>query len=128
MCCWKIINIDQDKALKFLKDNHANREVIFIRPCDKWLSVYDNDMLVGVTGINFKKNHMSVDCSFVHKNYRNKGILKAFYEYIMKQYPDSDWIIYCRPIAAHIVKKYHGFVTTKVWKNGTEKCILRNKK
>jgi len=127
---WKIVTIKQDDALKFLHDNHADREVIFIRPCDEWIAVYDNNILVGVTGINHKKaddSLMSVDCTYVCKNYRARGILKAFYAYIMNKFPDSDFVIYCRPIAAHVVKKYYGFHVTQTWANGTEKCVLRRR-
>ena len=126
---WNVVAIEQDKALQFLRDNHADREVIFIRPCDQWIAVYDEDsfplQLVGVTGINFKKNHMSVDCSFVRSDYRRRGILKTFYAWIMDKYKDCDWVIYCRPHAAHIVKKYYGFKVVQTWKNGTEKCVLK---
>ena len=123
---WNVVSIEQEKALQFLRDNHADREVIFIRPCDEWIATYsDSGELAGVTGINFKKTHMSVDCSFTKHEYRRQGILKAFYAWIMDKYKDCDWVIYCRPYAAHIVKKYYGFVVTQTWKNGTEKCVLK---
>lgn len=128
---WDIVAIEQDEALRFLRENHADREVIFIRGCDEWIAVYDDNVLAGVTGINHKKaddSLMSVDCSYVRKDYRGKGILKAFYAWIMEQYPDCDWVIYCRPIAAHVVKKYYNFIVTQTWKNGTEKCVLKRKK
>ena len=70
---WEVVMIEQDNALKFLCDNHADREVIFIRPCDEWIATYsESGELAGVTGINFKKNHMSVDCSYVKSDYRSR--------------------------------------------------------
>lgn len=123
---WKVVDISQEKAIDFLRKNHADREVIFIRPCDEWVAVYDDGVLAGVTGINHKKNGvMSVDCSFVAVPFRGRGILKSFYAYIMNRFSDRDFVIYCRPIAAHVVKKYYGFIVTQTWKNGTEKCVLR---
>lgn len=125
---WDVVPIKESDAIDFLRENHADREVIFIRPCDEWIAVYVGDSLAGVTGINHKKNFMSVDCTYVAKQYRGQGILKAFYAKIMSDFPDSDFVIYCRPIAAHVVKKYYGFIVTQKWSNGTEKCILRRKK
>lgn len=122
---WNIVPVEQDKALAFLRENYANREVIFIRACDEWIGVYDDDILAGVTGINYKKNAMSVDCTYVRKDYRGRGILKAFYAWIMNEFSDKDFVIYCRPIAAHVVKKYYGFEVTQTFDNGTEKCVLR---
>ncbi len=125
---WNVVYISQEEALGFLRENHANREVIFIRPCDEWLAVYDNDELIGVTGVNRKKNHMSVDCSYVRKDYRQNGILKSFYDHILSKYYGDDFVIYCRPIAAHLVMKYYGFKSVQEFKNGTVKCILKRKK
>ena len=122
-----IVYIDQDSAISFLKENHADKEVIFIRPCDEWIAVYDGDCIIAVTGINYKKNHMSVDCSYVRSDYRRRGILKSFYEHIMKRFNNDDFVIYCRPYAAHVVKKYYGFKSIYTYKNGTEICVLRRK-
>lgn len=121
-----IDTIEQEKALTFLRENHADREVIFIRPCDEWIAFYDGDVVAGVTGINYKRGGvMSVDCTYVRPDYRGRGILKEFYAKIMAMFPDSDFVIYCRPIAAHVVKKYYDFVVTQTWENGTEKCVLK---
>lgn len=124
---WKVIEITEKIAHDFLKKNHANREVVYIKHHDTWVGIYDNDLLISVTGISIHptKHYVHTGGSFTLPEYRGNGCFKAIYKEIMNRYADKDFICYCRPETSHVLQKYHGFISIQKFKNGTEKCVLR---
>lgn len=125
---WKVVFIDEETALRFLKENKANRETIIIRSLDKWMGIYDGDVLCSVTGIKFSNGHMGTDCSYTLPEYRNKGMFSAFYEYVMDQYPNENFVCYCSsPYTAKVLIEKYGFKKVREFSNGTVHVSLKRK-
>lgn len=124
---WIVQPISEEVAHKFLRDNHATREVVYIQHHDEWCGIYNGDKLISVTGMSVhpKRGHVHTGGSYTLREYRGQGCFKAIYVYIMNKYADKDFICYCRPETSHVLQKYHGFIKTQSFKNGTDKCILR---
>lgn len=115
-----IKTITNEQALRFLRENKAHKEVVFIRSCDHWWGAFESDELAGVTGTSKGKNHIKLASTFVAPEHRRKGVATALLRCILEYAQGNKIISYSRPDMARINAK-HGFKTIHTLKNGTQK-------
>ena len=127
---WSVVNISQEIAHAFLKENHSVDEKAGINIHEEWVGIYDYDRLISVTGISVHptRGYVHTGSSFTLKEYRNLGCFKKIYDYVMAKYKDKDFICYCRPATSHVLQKYWNFKCVQTLPNGTDKCVLRRTK
>lgn len=118
--------IDNDTAIRFLKENKAMKEGVFYRQKDVWYGLQRGTQIVAVVGYTIKKGVLTIGGLFVKKELRGKGIGQGLVNLIMLNNFDTvkNIVSYSRPVMAHILDKW-GFTTVQVLKNGTKKQVWR---
>lgn len=115
-----IEEITNDKAIGFLRDNRAGREVVFVRPCDRWWGAFIDGELAGVTGICNGKSHLKLCGVFVALRHRRKGVATFLLQTVLAETRGKKIISFSRPEMARINER-HGFMTTFTFPNGTQR-------
>lgn len=118
--------ISNEKAILFLKENHARKENVFVRPSEKWGGFFFGDELVSVIGINRKKNHVSFSSSFTKPEYRWKGCGYVMLLWALNQVPGEKVISYANP-RFYLLEKILGYQELQTLKNGTKKTSFISK-
>ena len=118
-------SIPNETAIKFLKDNKAGSECVFIRPCDEWYGAYYDGVLVGVGGWTQKLRFIEIGGVFVKSEYRGQGIGTFINAVLIADIGNKRIVAYARPNEARILKKFQ-FQEKQTLRNGTIK-MERNK-
>lgn len=87
---------------------------------DVWYGVYDGEELVYVAAINDRGGWILLGGTLTRPDYRNRGISKHVYKYLVDTYGDRKMRIWATPTNAHICEKYFGFETRKTYPNGVQ--------
>lgn len=114
-----IQHITNEQALRFLRENKAHKEVVFIRPRDVFFGAFIGGELVGVSGYLRREKHIKLDGTFVREDMRLRGVATALTRVILAETKGKKIISYSRPFKARLNAKL-GFKTIRTLPNGTQ--------
>ncbi len=107
----EIKEISNDLAIAFGR-KYKNNDII-VQNHDIWYGVFEGDILINITGINFRKNGILFGGTITRPDYRRRGVNKFARAFLVKKYEGQRMYSYALPENAIMLEKYFGFKTKR---------------